>query len=382
MTRLAIITTHPIQYNSPLFSGLSKEICIKVFYTWGESVLNKKFDPGFGRIVEWDVDLLNGYDYSFVKNISSQPSSKKYTGIDNPSLINEIENWGATAVLVYGWKFKSHLKALKFFHTRIPVYFRGDSHSINEKSSLTTFLRKQILNYVYSKVNVSFYVGKSNRQYFLDAGMSESQLAFAPHSIDNSFFVRDNDARASWRHKLQIEENALVFLYAGKIEAVKNITLLVESFSKINADKIFLVIAGEGPLLKDVKILADTNGQIKFLPFQNQSAMPGLYSLADVFVLPSISETWGLSVNEAMACGCAVVVSDACGCCADLVVEGVTGFKFSSRQLHELIGRLSFFVNNRSLAIDMGEASLQYINRYSCAQAIDSIKTKILLDAR
>ncbi|MCB0710584.1 MAG: glycosyltransferase family 1 protein, partial [Chitinophagaceae bacterium] len=70
MKRLAIITTHPIQYNAPLFQLLAQRenIAIKVFYTWGDTVLKEKYDPGFQKNIEWDIPLLEGYDYAFVEN--------------------------------------------------------------------------------------------------------------------------------------------------------------------------------------------------------------------------------------------------------------------------------------------------------------------------
>ena len=113
--RLAIITTHPIQYNAPLFKLIQERgnIQVKVFYTWGEAVLKNKFDPGFGQHISWDIPLLDGYDYSFEKNISTNPGSHHFKGIDNPDLIGNITAWNADAVLVYGWCFKSHLKAIR-----------------------------------------------------------------------------------------------------------------------------------------------------------------------------------------------------------------------------------------------------------------------------
>ena len=75
--KLAIVTTHPIQYNAPWFRLLAKEpgVEIKVFYTWEQSKNNDKYDPGFGRMVEWDIPLLEGYEYTFVKNTSTSPGS-------------------------------------------------------------------------------------------------------------------------------------------------------------------------------------------------------------------------------------------------------------------------------------------------------------------
>ena len=128
MRNLAIITSHPIQYNAPLFKLISerKKIKIKVFYTWEQSK-EKVFDEKFGKEINWDIPLLEGYDYTFVKNISKKPNSGSFKGVINPTLNKEIENWKADAILVFGWNHHSHFKAMRYFKGKIPVYFRGDS---------------------------------------------------------------------------------------------------------------------------------------------------------------------------------------------------------------------------------------------------------------
>ena len=139
MKRLAIITTHPIQYYAPLFRLLSerKNIDVKVFYTWGEQSKDKIFDPGFGKVREWDIPLLEGYKYEFITNISTIPGSHHFWGINNPNLIQKINHWNANAVLVIGWNFKSHLRAMIYFKGKIPVLFRGDSTLLDEEKGFS-----------------------------------------------------------------------------------------------------------------------------------------------------------------------------------------------------------------------------------------------------
>jgi hypothetical protein len=125
MKKLAIVTTHPIQYNAPLFELLTSRgnLDVKVFYTWGETVLENKYDPGFGKVIEWDIPLLKGYTYEFLENTALDKGSHHFKGINNPTLITELENYGAEAILIYGWAFKSHLKVLRHFHKKIPLFF-------------------------------------------------------------------------------------------------------------------------------------------------------------------------------------------------------------------------------------------------------------------
>jgi len=125
--KLAIISSHPIQYNAPLFQLLSNQdqLDVCVFYSW-EGTANK-IDPEFGEKITWDIPLLEGYEHSFVPNKSDDPGTHHFGGLDNPDMIEKIEQWGADTLLVYGWAFKTHLKVLRHFHGKLPVFFRGDS---------------------------------------------------------------------------------------------------------------------------------------------------------------------------------------------------------------------------------------------------------------
>ncbi len=372
MKRLAIITTHPIQYNAPLFKLLAARgvISIKVFYTWGEGVLENKHDPGFGKTIEWDIPLLQGYDYCFVNNVAVRPGSGHFNGIKNPTLQTEIKNWGADAVLVYGWAFNSHLAALRYFFKKIPVFFKGDSTLKDEKSGLKKGLRRLLLKWVYGFVDKALYVGRANKAYFLKHGIKENQLVFAPHAVDNNRFEENEfsvEAASALREQLGIKKEELVFLFAGKMEAKKNPLLLVRVFIDLQAEGVQLVMVGNGILEDKVKELAGGNKNIHFLAFQNQTKMPAVYQLADVFVLPSSGpgETWGLAINEAMASGKAVLVSDACGAAADLVVQAKNGFCFESGNKESLKEKMKQLINHKLLLPKMGAASLDIIQDWS-----------------
>ncbi len=114
--KLAVVTTHPIQYYAPIFQELAarKNINLKVFYTWPQSQ-QAKFDPGFGKTVEWDVPLLEGYSYTFVENVAKNPGSHGFWGIYNPTLVGEIEAWQPDALLVFSWSYRSNLGVLWHF---------------------------------------------------------------------------------------------------------------------------------------------------------------------------------------------------------------------------------------------------------------------------
>lgn len=389
MKKLAIITTHPIQYNAPLFALLNKRnrVQIKVFYTWGESVLENKFDPGFGKVIQWDIPLLEGYPFCFVKNTANNKGSHHFNGIINPTLITEIKQFNADAVLVYGWSFKSHLKVLRYFHGKLPVFFRGDSHLLDDTVPLKRWIRKIILRYIYKHVSVAFYVGKHNKYYFLNSGLKQHQLIFAPHAIDNARFSGSMGDSAhtdrAYRRELNISEDAFVYLFAGKFESKKAPLSIIEAFQKLSFKTgVYLIMVGNGPLENEVKNAIGNDEHIKWLPFQNQQSMPSLYAACDVFVLPSVGpgETWGLAVNEAIAAGKAVVVSNKCGCHSDLVIEGENGYTFQAGNSESLIKKLADAKNLNASKVK--ECSKHLLTKYSfetVAQAIEeAIMNKML----
>jgi glycosyltransferase involved in cell wall biosynthesis len=373
LKKLAIITTHPIQYNAPFFRLLAErgKVNVRVFYTWGEKVLADKYDPGFGKIITWDIPLLEGYDFTMVENKSKKPGSDHFNGIINPSLNNQIESWGANAVLVFGWAFNSHLKCLRYFKGKIPVFFRGDSTLLDKKNNvLTNTIKSIFLKWVYKNVDIAFFVGEQNKKYFIHYGLKENQLIFAPHAVDNIRF--SYPLKKDIKSELGIKESNILFLFAGKFELKKNPELLLEAFIQLNDFKTHLLFVGNGFLenrLKEkyLQLSKDLQSRIHFKDFQNQLEMPDIYKSADVFVLPSKGprETWGLAVNEAMASGLPVLVSDKCGCNNDLIEDGINGYTFESDNLSQLVSKMNKMVNDSEALKQMGRNSKNKIQFWS-----------------
>lgn len=387
LRKLAIITTHPIQYNTPLFKLLAARghIGIKVFYTWGESVLHNKFDPGFGMVVDWDIPLLDGYPLKFLQNVSKRPGSDHFKGIDNPGVIGEIDAWGPDAILVYGWNYKSHLKLLVHYKGKTPVFFRGDSTCLDDRGVITPAIRRLMLWAVYRYVDKAFYPGISNKVYLRKAFMRDRQLVLAPHAVDNDFFQDPDGAyerrSREWRQELGIGEKAIVFLFAGKLEKKKAPFLLLDAFISGNlpADA-HLIFAGRGDLENVLRARAGDRKNIHFIGFQNQSVMPVVYRLGDVFVLPSIGpgETWGLAINEAMACGRPALVSTKCGGGVDLVQNSVNGYLFESGNAGDLKARMLLFLQDRARTEGMGRSALAHIQHFSMARLAEAVETTVL----
>lgn len=335
--KLAIVSTHPIQYYSPVFRALaqSQRLDVRVFYTWSQSAQGSVYDSGFGTSVEWDLPLLEGYDYRFVDNVAKNPGPHHFRGLVTPTLAKVIQDWQPDAVLVYTWNSHSHLQALRHFKGKVPVLFRGDSTLIDERAWWRALLRRIFLTWVYKHVDVAIAVGSNNRDYFAWCGLPLSRIAVAPHSVDTVRFSSEStvhDSRAAeWRRALFIAPDATVILFAGKLQPKKAPFLLLSAFENLN-NGAHLIFVGNGELEFDLVERAATVANVHFMPFQNQSIMPAVYRLGDIFVLPSQGpeETWGLALNEAMASGRAVIASSKVGGARDLILEGENGWTFAS----------------------------------------------------
>ncbi|HEX3385637.1 MAG TPA: glycosyltransferase family 4 protein [Mucilaginibacter sp.] len=385
MIRLAIVTTHPIQYYAPIFRLLHErgKISVKVFYTLGQPE-SAKFDPGFGRQVSWDIPLLDGYPFEWMRNTARQPGTRHFRGIITPDLVNHIERWQSDAVLVVGWAYSSHLRVLRHFKNKIPRYFRGDSTLLNQSPDVKMLLRSLSLNWVYHHVSHAFYVGINNREYFLKYGLKQDQLSFAPHAVDNDRFAESRGEEAEQlRLKLNIKPDEVLILFAGKFEPVKDLGTLLTAFGNLGQENVHLVLAGKGveePELKEQAKKIRLAGHVHFMGFQNQSFMPFLYQACDLFCLPSKSETWGLSINEAMACSKAVLVSDKVGCAPDLVLEGQNGMTFKSQDAGDLAKALKELTADKEILFRFGRRSRELINDWTfekIATAIENTLTGI-----
>src|SRR5207237_585238 len=154
--------------------------------------------------------------YTFIPNESSDPGTHHYRGILSAELVPALRRWKPDAILVYGWKFQSHLAVLRAFHGKTPVLFRGDSTLLDEAPGIRKWLRRATLRRIYRNIDLALYVGRHNRDYYLRHGVEEQRLVWAPHSVENDRFS-DPDGRLeqqahSWRRTQDIDDDAKVIL--------------------------------------------------------------------------------------------------------------------------------------------------------------------------
>jgi glycosyltransferase involved in cell wall biosynthesis len=390
--RVAIVTTHPIQYYAPWFRWIAGNIDLdlKVFYLWDFGVRAAR-DPGFQQNVEWDVPLLEGYEYEFVPNVSASPGSVRFFGIDNPELFSRLRAFAPDAALLIGYRFKSMMKLLFMSEERrgFPLIMRGDSHRIADGKSeklktetLKAKIRRRAITAIFKRFSAFLYVGEANREYLRIHGVPDSKLFFSPHAVDNERFMAEPEktraAAAAWRLELGIPSDQLLVMFAGKFEKKKRPLDLLAAFQHLDRKDVSLLFVGSGALEVELRDKAGSVRNVFFAPFQNQSQMPRTYGACDLFVLPSFGseETWGLAINEAFCLKKPVIVSDHVGCAADLVRPGQNGLIFPAGNVGRLASALADALSDQKRLAAWAERGREIVSHYDFAAA-----TRGLIDA-
>lgn len=368
MKKLAVVVSHPIQYYVPVFQQLAQYVALCVFYTLGKTT---NYDQGFQQEITWDLPLLEQYEFVFLRNTAWNPSSRNFFDIINPEAVPAITAYQPDCLLIYGWAHYSHFQLLRHFKGRIPILFRGDSVCLNPSPYLKTVIKKTFLCWIYRHIDIALFVGSNNKHYFQQAGLNEEQLVFAPHAVDNHRFS-DTPSSLDLRSKLQIKTQDLLVLYAGKITEKKGVQLLIEAFIANELPGVQLLICGSGRLKSKLIKRYGQQKNLHFLPFQNQQQMPELYHSCDLFCLPSDNESWGLSINEAMAAGKAILCSDRTGAAADLV-NPLNGAIFKSGNLKDLQRKLTQLCSQADKLSAMGKISKERIQPWSFDQQVKQI---------
>jgi glycosyltransferase involved in cell wall biosynthesis len=333
---------------------------------------------GFGLSFDWDVNLLDGYSHTFLDNCSRRPSVLSFSGCDTPDIGEKIARGGFRAVLVTGWFLKSYWQAIRACRRLgIPVMVRGDSHLATPRSHIKKVVKPVLHRCLVKQFDACLYVGERNREYLVHYGVPPGRLFFSPHFVDNCWFrerAQQSD-RELVRRELGCDASDTIVLFSGKFIAAKRPLDLIEALAILAHGGIKLrgVFVGSGALEGAMrKLAADRGVPSVFTGFRNQSELPSLYAAADLLALPSDNETWGLVVNEAMACGTPAVVSDAAGCAPDMISPGETGTIFRTGDVSSLADAIAGSAGMRAQT-SVQDALRRRTERYSVEAAAAGI---------
>ena len=369
--RLSYLVSHPIQYQAPMLRRIADdpEIQLTVLFETLQSATGYH-DQGFGRDVAWDVPLTEGYAHQAVSGIDEVQSRLAETDV----------------LWVHGWDSRLRRKALALAaRMGVPVLMRGENTSaaMPDGAGLRGMVKRHYLKVIFKHCAGFLCIGSQNRRYYEAHGVGEDRLFSMPYAVDNDFFTEQSQTasvrREDFRRELNLQPARPVVLFAGKLQRRKHPMALLQAWRNLDAQAArnpYLLFVGDGEERAALEASTGDDENVRILGFRNQTELPAFYDLADVFVLPSEREPWGLGVNEAMACGAAIIASDQCGCAADLVNDSC-GAVVAAGDSQALAEALQTLLGDAERLATMGEAARKRIASCSYNEDVTGLKAAI-----
>jgi glycosyltransferase involved in cell wall biosynthesis len=364
-----------VQYASPLFRLYAKNprLDVTVAYCSLQGA-QPGFDPEFGVEVAWDVPLLDGYRWINPRNRARRPDVGRFFGLVNPGLWSAARGGGFDIVLCYGWHTASFwIATLAAKFSGAKLILTTDAHTIAPRggSRWKVPLKKLFLPLVLRFADAVVVPSTMARKFVESLGVPPRKVFLTPYVVHNAFFeerARRAD-RGALRSAWSVPPTSLVALFTGKLVDRKRPLDLLRAVAE--NESWWAVFAGDGdlrPALEGEAARLGVAARTRFLGFVNQQGLPEIYAAADVLVLPSEHEPFGLVVNEAFACGLPAIVSDACGAAGDLIQDGRTGFTFPVGDVTALASRLRQLDTDRTLLAAAGRNARARLDDWGLAQ--------------
>ena len=357
LKRVGVLTTHPIQYQVPWFRLLEEDPRVELEVFFCQIPDAKAQGDGFGVSFEWDVPLLGGYRHRVLENRAANPSVTRFSGCNTPEIAGIVGSGNWDAFIVNGWLVWSCIQLLIACRRYgVPCIARGEVNGLSPRP----FWKHLAHRALFKQYAAFLSIGSRNAQYLREHGVSANRIWSTPYSVDNDRFP--------FQQRPPYEGRCVSFLFSGKLENKKRpldilaaARLLLEQ--GLSPQQFEVVFAGDGELRDAIEAEVALAGlPVRMLGFVNQSRLLEVYANADCLLLPSESgETWGLVVNEAMATGLPVIVSNTVGCAMDLVRDGDTGLTFSLGDVSALAQRMSRIIGEEDRARAMGRHAAETV---------------------
>ena len=341
------ILSHPIHYHTALIKFLTKKgIKLKVLFR--SNMATKKFyDPAFNKKISFDLNVLNGIEYEYLNHVG--PNKVGSVLPLTTEFIAKIFNKKTDIIWLHGIKNWYNLLLIiiaKFYKKK--VFVRDEVyHQSRKRNFINKFFNYFFYLIIDYFIDVYIAIGSQNKKYYLDHRIDKNKIILMPYVVDNNFFLNP-----------KVKNNKKIkFLFAAKLIKRKGPDLLLNALKILKNNHNFnnncdFLIVGNGNMKEQLIKFAKFNNlkNVKFENFRNQKELAKIYKSSDVFIMSSRREPWGLTVNEAMASGNAIISSDNVGSSYDLIKTGKNGYKFKNNNAKDLARKIiKIYINKKKL---------------------------------
>ncbi len=337
--RVVLLTEIPAPYRIPLFNALAERVDVDVVFLAARNP-DRPYGLHEGEL-RFAHRILTHYDLTL---------GSRWIVL-NHGVVRAVR--GADVVLVGGWNQPAFLAALAWARaTRTPAVGWVES-TLRDRRTRVTGPGKRLV----ARACSAFVVPGAAAGEYVRAFAPNARVEIAPNAVDAALFASRVDEREALRSALGVRR--CCFLYVGRLAPEKGIDVLLRAFAGIENGE--LVIAGSGREEERLRELAPP--RTRFLGHLGRDQLPSWYAAADVLVLPSLSEPWGMPLNEAAAAGLPLVASDAVGAARELVEDGVNGYVVPAGEVAALHAALVRLAGDAELRRSAGRRSRELAER-------------------
>lgn len=373
--RVALIASHVVQYQTPFFRLLAAvpEIDLEVLFCSRDGARLYR-DPEMQTTLRWDLDLLEGYNHTFLRNFGF---GEGYTRLLNPGIIPRLllSRYDA-AIFFLGWGTITSLLGLACCRMNgTPVMLYGDSSFVGDRRPF----REGFLRAVIGSADAFLVSGVLNAAFYRHYGADPRRFYDVPWAIDNERFIEGSmfsgGERAALRKTFGANDDQFVVAYSGKLLPRKDPLTLLRAVDAMRLrERTTVLFLGHGELREHLETFARERGiRAHFAGFVNQTDLPKYYAAADTFVLPSHDDPRATVVNEAMASGLPVIITDRCGPSGDIVRHGWNGFVIEPGDVTALATHLDRLAQEPSLRAQMAARSREIISGWDYTRGVQGV---------
>jgi glycosyltransferase involved in cell wall biosynthesis len=342
--KIGFLVGHPTQFEGPFFQYAARDNNhdIRVIYSEPDC-LKELFDPELGRKVSWGIDLLNGYSYELM------PKQARLRW-----LLKNISAQKYDLLIINGYSRSEYLFAAVIAKLKgTPAALRLDSVAFANTSPVKRLAKK--IGFVALKrfFRHFFAIGSLTVEYLEHYGVKRDRISVFSYVVDDDYF-RDksrlsSEAKCSIRERYGIDAGSRIILSVTKFNQRESPWDLMRAYRLMPDNNSCLLLIGDGEQRAALEEYASVqrNRHIIFAGYVPYQELPSLYGIADVFVHAVRNEPWGVSVNEALACGLPVVASSTVGAAYDLISSRVNGAIYEAGDPNDLRDKLNQMLSCR-----------------------------------
>jgi glycosyltransferase involved in cell wall biosynthesis len=383
--RIAIVTSHPIQYFTPYYRELAamRGIALKVFFCCDMGA-KTYFDKDFKTQVKWDIPLLEGYDSEFLD--SPKPITEAgFFAMDNPGVGLALERFGPEVVEVNGYAHRTIWRTMKWCNdNQVPVILYSDSNGTAKRAFWKRAAKAIVVRGIYRHLDGALASGDNNRTYHLHYGLPEERIFPRPMPIDCKRLENSVNDRTATRREIRdrhaIPEDAFVINFAGKLSTIKCPMDLLSAIliCTRRRENVWGLLVGEGEMRPELEafIAKHEMHNITMAGFINQSEIGKYFAASDAITLMSSYEPKGQTVPEAGTLGCPAILSDRVGCIGpnDCARPGENALVYPWGDTGAFADCISRMYHDRGLYHAMSNAATRIANLQDAAVAALQMK--------